>query len=58
MKFALYQDSVIGGRSINQDRMGYSFTKDALLLVVADGMGGHVKGICTRNRRLPILFRF
>jgi PPM family protein phosphatase len=44
MKFALYQDSVIGGRSINQDRMGYSYTKDALLLVVADGMGGHVKG--------------
>jgi protein phosphatase len=24
--------------------MGYSFTRDALLLVLADGMGGHVRG--------------
>ncbi len=44
MKFSLFQDSVIGGRSMNQDRMGYSYTQDALLLVVADGMGGHARG--------------
>ncbi len=44
MKFSLFQDSVIGGRSMNQDRMGYSYTRDALLMVVADGMGGHLRG--------------
>jgi PPM family protein phosphatase len=44
MKFSLYQDSVIGARSMNQDRMGYSYTRDALILVLADGMGGHLKG--------------
>lgn len=44
MQFSVYQESHIGGRKINQDRMGYSFTRDALLLVLADGMGGHLRG--------------
>ncbi|GGI17640.1 MAG: serine/threonine-protein phosphatase [Oxalicibacterium faecigallinarum] len=44
MRFSVYQESQIGGRKINQDRMGYSFTRDALLLLVADGMGGHLMG--------------
>jgi serine/threonine protein phosphatase PrpC len=44
MRFSVYQESHIGGRKINQDRMGYSFTRDALLLVLADGMGGHIQG--------------
>ncbi|MDB5960767.1 MAG: serine/threonine-protein phosphatase [Massilia sp.] len=44
MQFSVYQESQIGGRKVNQDRMGYSFTRDALLLVLADGMGGHVRG--------------
>jgi serine/threonine protein phosphatase PrpC len=44
MQFSVYQESQIGGRKINQDRMGYSFTRDALLLVLADGMGGHLRG--------------
>ncbi len=44
MRFSIYQESLIGGRKVNQDRMGYSFTRDALLLVLADGMGGHVRG--------------
>jgi protein phosphatase len=44
MQFSVYQESHIGGRKVNQDRMGYSFTRDALLLVLADGMGGHVRG--------------
>jgi serine/threonine protein phosphatase PrpC len=42
MRFSVYQESHIGGRKNNQDRMGYSFTRDALLLLVADGMGGHI----------------
>jgi protein phosphatase len=44
MQFSVYQESYIGGRSMNQDRMGYSYTRDALLLVLADGMGGHLRG--------------
>jgi protein phosphatase len=44
MQFSVYQQSHIGGRKNNQDRMGYSFTRDALLLLVADGMGGHILG--------------
>ena len=44
MQFSVYQQSHIGGRKVNQDRMGYSFTRDALLLVLADGMGGHLRG--------------
>jgi PPM family protein phosphatase len=44
MQFSVYQESHIGGRKTNQDRMGYSFTRDALLLLLADGMGGHIRG--------------
>ena len=44
MQFSVYQQSHIGGRKVNQDRMGYSYTRDALLLVLADGMGGHLHG--------------
>lgn len=44
MKFTIFQDSRKGGRKYNQDRVAYSYTRDALLLVVADGMGGHLHG--------------
>ncbi|WP_348944139.1 protein phosphatase 2C domain-containing protein [Chitinibacter sp. FCG-7] len=44
MKFTVFQDSRKGGREYNQDRVGYSYSRDALLLVVADGMGGHLHG--------------
>ena len=44
MQFSVYQESHIGARKVNQDRMGYSYTRDALLLVLADGMGGHRHG--------------
>jgi len=44
MRFSIYQESRRGGRKINQDRMGYMYTRDSLLMVVADGMGGHARG--------------
>ncbi|MBM3117302.1 PP2C family protein-serine/threonine phosphatase [Jeongeupia naejangsanensis] len=44
MKFTVFQDSRCGARKNNQDRVGYSYSRDALLLVVADGMGGHLHG--------------
>jgi PPM family protein phosphatase len=44
MKFSIYQESRIGARKYNQDRMAHSYTRDALLAVLADGMGGHLHG--------------
>jgi PPM family protein phosphatase len=44
MKFSIFQDSAVGGRQNNQDRMGYCFTREAVLMVVADGLGGHFGG--------------
>ena len=44
MKFTIYQNSRQGPRPYNQDRLAYSYSKDALLLVLADGMGGHRNG--------------
>jgi serine/threonine protein phosphatase PrpC len=44
MKFTIYQESRIGQRSNNQDRLLYRYSSEALLMVVADGMGGHSHG--------------
>jgi serine/threonine protein phosphatase PrpC len=44
VRFSVYQESKKGGRKVNQDRMGYLYTRDSLLLLVADGMGGHARG--------------
>ncbi len=44
MRFTIFQDSHIGGRKSNQDRLAYSYSKDILLMVIADGMGGHARG--------------
>jgi len=44
MKFTIYQESRIGQRHNNQDRIAHCYSRDALLLVLADGMGGHLHG--------------
>ena len=44
MKFKVYQDSRVGRRSANQDRMGWGQSAQAVFLAVADGMGGHRLG--------------
>ena len=44
MKFTVFQNSRQGPRPYNQDRLAYSYSKDSLLLVMADGMGGHRHG--------------
>lgn len=44
MRFSIYQVSRKGGREKNEDRMGYSYTRDSGLFALADGMGGHPEG--------------
>lgn len=44
MRFSICQESQIGSRPSNQDRVGYCYTSEALLLMLADGMGGHQQG--------------
>ncbi|MDE2583838.1 MAG: serine/threonine-protein phosphatase [Betaproteobacteria bacterium] len=44
MKFSIYQESRIGKRKNNEDRLAYCYSRDALMMVVADGMGGHYHG--------------
>ncbi|MBA3903765.1 MAG: serine/threonine-protein phosphatase [Rhodocyclaceae bacterium] len=44
MKFTIYQESRPGKRPSNQDRIAYCYSRDALFMVVADGMGGHLHG--------------
>jgi PPM family protein phosphatase len=44
MNFSIHQASHIGNRKFNQDRVAYAYSNEALLLVLADGMGGHMHG--------------
>ena len=44
MKFSVFQVSRKGGRLNNEDRMGYCYTRESGLFVLADGMGGHPEG--------------
>ena len=44
MKYTIFQESRIGKRPYQQDRIAHWQTKEALFLVVADGMGGHAHG--------------
>ena len=44
MKFSVFQISRRGGRESNEDRMGYCYTRESSVFVLADGMGGHPEG--------------
>lgn len=44
MEFSVAQQSVQGGRDYNEDRTAVYQRKDALLMIVADGLGGHAGG--------------
>jgi serine/threonine protein phosphatase PrpC len=44
MRFTIFQESRKGPRAVNQDRVAYTYSRDTLLMVVADGMGGHAGG--------------
>ena len=44
MRFSIFQESRKGMRKANQDRASYAYTRECLLMAVADGMGGHLHG--------------
>jgi PPM family protein phosphatase len=44
VRFTIFQDSQVGDRQGNEDRVAYSYSRDVLLMVIADGMGGHAQG--------------
>ncbi len=44
MQFALYHESRCRTRKSNQDRVAGIYSRDVLLMLVADGMGGHLHG--------------
>ena len=44
MRFTIFQESRQGDRKGNEDRVGYSYSREVLLLTIADGMGGHLEG--------------
>ncbi len=44
LRYALGQACRVGGRANNEDRVGFWSTPEALLMTVADGLGGHLHG--------------
>lgn len=59
MRFSIFQDSHQGGRKRNEDSMGYSYTSDSLVMVVADGLGGHPEGeVASRLALKTVVDRF
>ena len=44
MRFTIFQDSRVGNRNGNEDRVAYSYSRDCLMMTIADGMGGHEQG--------------
>jgi PPM family protein phosphatase len=55
MRFAIQQNTIQGKRHENQDRMGYIYTRESLLLVVCDGLGGHGNGEMAASWALEML---
>lgn len=55
MKFSVFQLSRIGGRVTNQDRTGYSYTRNAGFFLVADGLGGHPQGEVASQMALQVM---
>ena len=55
MKFQLAKQTRIGTRQVNQDSMGHWQTREALLLAVADGLGGHARGEVAAQLAISLL---
>jgi PPM family protein phosphatase len=57
MKYELVKETRLGARKVNQDRIGHWSTPQALLTVVADGMGGHAHGEVAAQVTVDLLGR-
>lgn len=55
MKFSVFQVSRKGGRDTNEDRMGYCYTRESGIFLLADGMGGHPEGEVAAQLALQII---
>lgn len=55
MHLQIFQDSRVGGRQRNEDRVGHWSTGGAVLMVLADGMGGHPHGDRAAETALQVL---
>jgi serine/threonine protein phosphatase PrpC len=55
MSYSITQESRIGGRKINQDRATWLATEDTVLMIVADGMGGHLHGEIAAQLAIDII---
>ena len=55
MKFGLAQDTRVGNRRNQQDRIGFWQTSDCALLAVADGLGGHAYGEVAAQMAVDLL---
>jgi len=55
MKFSVFQVSRKGGRGSNEDRMGYCYTRNSALFLLADGMGGHPEGEVAAQLALQVM---
>ena len=56
MKFSIFQVSRKGGRKVNEDRMGYCYTRKSGIFLLADGMGGHPQGEVAAQLALETIF--
>ena len=56
--YEVFQHSLIGGRKTNQDRVGHAYTSESLLMVVADGMGGHQHGEIAAEITVRVLLEY
>jgi serine/threonine protein phosphatase PrpC len=57
VNYTLTQASRLGARRTNQDRIGQWASREALLLAVADGMGGHLHGEIAAEVAVEVLGR-
>ncbi len=55
MKFSVFQVSRKGGRDANEDRMGYCYTRESVIFLLADGMGGHPQGEVAAQLALQVI---
>ena len=55
MKHNIVQETRIGARRINQDRIGCWSTDECLLMAVADGLGGHLHGELAAHIAITLL---